>query len=314
MAGARQTVMSSAERLAISAIIIVASIFPVEWLPIGIQLLHGTDGQLSGKQGQVLLVRVPVQDQAATVSGQFRGRAIAFFPEFRPGEAQGYLGLLGLDMQDEPGTHSLDVEVATGGEKKVVHYAIIVSKEQYSVERLTLPKGKVDLDQKGLERYKAEQEQIKQALAEDSRERLWSADFVEPVAGRNSGRFGSVRILNGQPKTPHRGEDIAAPLGKDVVASNDGVVRLTVDHVFSGRGIYLDHGLGLYSMYFHLSEVLVKDGESVKAGQVIGKVGATGRATGPHLHWGVKVNGAWVNPFSLVELPILHAHRSAAAH
>jgi len=80
-------------------------------------------------------------------------------------------------------------------------------------------------------------------------------------------------------------------------------VRLVVDHIFSGRGIFVDHGLGLYSMYFHLSDVLVKEGDLIKAGQVIGKVGATGRATGPHLHWGMKVNGARVNPYALLELP-----------
>ncbi|MBA5875690.1 MAG: peptidoglycan DD-metalloendopeptidase family protein, partial [Nitrospira sp. CR1.2] len=82
-----------------------------------------------------------------------------------------------------------------------------------------------------------------------------------------------------------------------------GVVRLVVDHIFSGRGIFVDHGLGLYSMYFHLSDVLVKEGDLIRAGQVIGKVGATGRATGPHLHWGMKVNGARVNPYTLLDLP-----------
>ena len=109
--------------------------------------------------------------------------------------------------------------------------------------------------------------------------------------------------MNGQARNPHNGEDIGAPMGTDVMASNDGVVRLVVDHIFSGRGIFVDHGLGLYSMYFHLSDVLVKEGDLIKAGQVIGKVGATGRATGPHLHWGMKVNGARVNPYALLELP-----------
>jgi murein DD-endopeptidase MepM/ murein hydrolase activator NlpD len=92
-------------------------------------------------------------------------------------------------------------------------------------------------------------------------------------------------------------------MGADVAASNDGVVRLTVDHIFSGRGVYVDHGLGFYTMYFHLSEILVKDGDLVTAGQIIGKVGASGRATGPHLHWGVKLNGARVNPYTLLDLP-----------
>ena len=84
---------------------------------------------------------------------------------------------------------------------------------------------------------------------------------------------------------------------------NDGVVRLTVDHFFSGKGIYLDHGLGLYSMYFHLSQVLVREGQRVKRGEVIGKVGASGRASGPHLHWGVWVNGARIDPTALLALP-----------
>jgi murein DD-endopeptidase MepM/ murein hydrolase activator NlpD len=109
--------------------------------------------------------------------------------------------------------------------------------------------------------------------------------------------------MNGQARNPHNGEDIGAPLGTEVAATNDGIVRVTVDHIFSGRGIYVDHGLGFYSMYFHLSDILVKDGDLVRAGQIIGKVGATGRATGPHLHWGVKLNGARVNPYALLDLP-----------
>lgn len=133
--------------------------------------------------------------------------------------------------------------------------------------------------------------------------RLWQTGFIEPVHGKRTGIFGSVRIMNGQSRNPHNGEDIGAPMGTDVMASNDGVVRLVVDHIFSGRGIFVDHGLGLYSMYFHLSDVLVKEGDLIRAGQVIGKVGATGRATGPHLHWGMKVNGARVNPYTLLDLP-----------
>ena len=166
-----------------------------------------------------------------------------------------------------------------------------------------MPKDKVDLDEKAAARWKAEQEQVRKALAEESAMRLWQAGFIEPVHGKRTGVFGSVRIMNGQARNPHNGEDIGAPMGTDVMVSNDGVVRLIVDHIFSGRGIFVDHGLGLYSMYFHLSDVLVKEGDLVKAGQIIGKVGATGRATGPHLHWGMKVNGARVNPYALLELP-----------
>jgi murein DD-endopeptidase MepM/ murein hydrolase activator NlpD len=158
-----------------------------------------------------------------------------------------------------------------------------------------------------------EQEQVRQALSDNSALRLWHSGFIEPVSGKRTGIFGSVRIMNGQPRNPHNGEDIGAPLGTDVAATNDGVVRLTVDHVFSGKGVFVDHGLGFYSMYFHLSEILVKDGDLVKAGQILGRVGATGRATGPHLHWGVKLNGARVNPYALLDLPFKNGSGSVPA-
>ncbi len=295
--------ISRLDRMLITAVVLLSSVFPVELFSNAPPAPMGFDGQYSGKQGQVLLVKVKGEDQATEVKGTFLKRTIPFFREFRPGEPAGYIGLLGIDMQDEPGTHELAVEVKQGEQAKQLSVNVLVAKEKFTVEHLTLPKEKVDLDEKATARWKAEQEQVKQALAENSRLKLWRSNFVEPVNGKRTGIFGSVRIMNGQPRNPHNGEDIGAPMGADVAATNDGVVRLTVDHIFSGRGVFVDHGLGFYSMYFHLSDILVKDGDLVKAGQIIGKVGATGRATGPHLHWGVKLNGARVNPYSLLDLP-----------
>jgi murein DD-endopeptidase MepM/ murein hydrolase activator NlpD len=273
---------------------------------------QGADGRYTGKQGDIIVVTVPVDDSTTRVQGKFLGRSISFFPDMRLEELKGFVGLLGIDLQDEPGTHELIVEMKTGEQSRTLSYSISVVKGKFHVEHLTLPKDKVDLDEKTLARWKAEQEQVKAALATDSLSKLWQPGFVEPVSGKRTGIFGSVRIMNGQPRNPHNGEDISAPLGTDVVATNDGVVRLTVDHFFSGKGVFLDHGLGFYSMYFHLSDVLVRDGDQVKAGQIVGKVGATGRATGPHLHWGVKLNGARVNPYALLDLPFKSAVQSAA--
>ena len=274
---------------------------------------QGSDGHYSGKQGQIIVIKVPTDDATARVQGKFLGRSVSFFPEPRPDEPKGLVGLLGIDLQDEPGTHELTVELKMGEQSRTVRYSVSVIKEKFQVEHLTLPKDKVDLDDKAVARWKAEQAQVKEALATDSQAKLWQPGFVEPVSGRRTGIFGSVRIMNGQPRNPHNGEDISAPLGTDVLATNDGVVRLTVDHFFSGKGLFLDHGLGFYSMYFHLSEILVKDGDHVKAGQLIGKVGATGRATGPHLHWGVKLNGARVTPTAFVDLPFKGASSSAVS-
>src|SRR5207244_7585898 len=118
-----------------------------------------------------------------------------------------------------------------------------VDKEKFAVEHLTLPKGKVDLDEKSVTRWKAEQQLVQQALAENSRLKLWHSSFVEPVNGKRTGIFGSVRIMNGKPRNPHNGEDIGAPLGADVAASNDGAVRWAGGHVFYGLGVSLRQGL-----------------------------------------------------------------------
>jgi len=291
------------DRTVITAIVLLSSVFPVELFSNTPPAPKGLDGQYSGKQGQVLAVKVQGEEQATEVKGTFLSRTIPFFREFRPGEPAGYIGLLGIDMQDDPGTYELAVEVKQGEQAKQLSFNILVAKEKFTVEHLKLPKEKVDLDEKAVARWKAEQEEVKQALEENSRLKLWHSNFVEPVNGKRTGIFGSMRIMNGKPRNPHNGEDIGAPLGADVAATNDGIVRITVDHIFSGKGVFVDHGLGFYSMYFHLSEILVKDGDLVTAGQIIGKVGATGRATGPHLHWGVKLNGARVNPYSLLDLP-----------
>ena len=295
--------ISLLDRMLITSVLLLSSIFPVELFSSTTPAPMGHDGQYSGKQGQVLVIKVKGEEQATEVKGTFLKRTIPFFREFRSGEPSGYLGLLGIDMQDEPGTYELVVEVKQGEQVKQLSFNVLVAKEKFTIEHLKLPKDKVDLDEKALIRWKTEQEQVREALTENSRLKLWHSNFVEPVSGKRTGIFGSVRIMNGQARNPHNGEDIGAPMGADVVATNDGIVRITVDHIFSGKGVFVDHGLGFYTMYFHLSEILVKDGDLVTAGQIIGKVGATGRATGPHLHWGVKLNGARVNPYALLDLP-----------
>lgn len=293
-------------------VILLAAIFPVDPLPGTSPGSRGVDGQFSGKQGEVLLVRVPTgagPDGVVSVTGRFAGRTIPFFSESSgqtpdAERSPAFLGLLGLDMQEVPGTHELRVTVKSPGGTRELSFNVLVIRERYPVQRLHLPREMVDLDEEHLVRVKAEQEQVRTVLDVVSPERFWHGGFVEPLQGPSSGAFGGVRIINGQARSPHNGEDISAPLGTDVLATNDWIARMTVDHFFSGKGVVLDHGLGLYSMYFHLSEISVQDGERVKRGQRIGKVGASGRATGPHLHWAVRLNGSRVNPYSLLQLPL----------
>lgn len=287
----------------IGVMVLLAAAVPIDLLADSSLSSQPIKVDYSGKQGQILVVMIPNEVGTTRMRGTFLGRSVSFFQDTRAEVQNGFVGLLGIDLQDEPGIHELTVDVETGERDETVTYRVEVLKEDFYVERLTLPKSKVDLDKKSLARWKREQAQVKKLLENESLAKLWERGFVEPVAGKRTGIFGSVRIMNGQPRNPHNGEDIGAPLGTEVVSTNDGIVRLTVDHIFSGKGIFVDHGLGLFSMYFHLSEVLVKEGDRVKAGAIIGRVGATGRATGPHLHWGVKLNGARVNPYALLDLP-----------
>ena len=148
-----------------------------------------------------------------------------------------------------------------------------------------------------------EQTDVKKALSfNDENAQLSKNGFVLPLKGRISGHFGNQRIFNDVPKNPHSGTDIAAPKGTKIVASGDGKVLLAGGNYFySGNMVILDHGQGLKTIYAHLDKALVNVGDIVKKGDVIGLVGATGRATGPHLHWGATVNNVRFRPHSLLE-------------
>jgi murein DD-endopeptidase MepM/ murein hydrolase activator NlpD len=147
-------------------------------------------------------------------------------------------------------------------------------------------------------RRSTELAQIEAARAVRSDSAGWRQTFIRPVSGRISGLFGAQRIYNGTPDSYHNGMDIAAPSGRDYVAPADGVVTLAANDAFTLEGylLMIDHGMGLNSAFLHASELLVKEGDIVRQGQVIGRVGATGRASGPHLHWGMKWNSARIDP------------------
>lgn len=148
-----------------------------------------------------------------------------------------------------------------------------------------------------------ERRQVRGALAEDLRKAYWKTGFMQPVSGRNSGKFGGQRIMNGRKMNPHAGTDIAAPLGTPVAAAGDGKVVLTAGDLFySGNVVVIDHGYGLQTIYAHLNKITAQKGQKVKKGEIIGEVGKTGRVTGPHLHWGASLKGIRFNPFSLLRL------------
>ena len=279
---------------------LLTSIFPFQIVSGVERHLPSAEDRFSGKQGEILWIEVPVNSPQASVSGTLLKRKIPFF---RITDTS-FAAIVGIDMQDPPGVQELRISVQTTDQTEHLIYSVKIAKEKYAVQHLKLPKNKVDLDSKTLKRVRLEQKEMANAFHHVGTHPLWDGAFLEPTKGRVTGRFGSRRVINGQTKRPHSGEDIAAPEGTLVHAINQGTVVATVDHFFSGKGVIIDHGVGLFSMYFHLSEIDVQPGQSLKKGDPLGKVGSTGRATGPHLHWGIRLNGARVNPYALTALPL----------
>ncbi len=253
----------------------------------------------SVKQGDAFAVKIP----ESVITGVARSDGL--IARFSGREWQGFSTLdgtailMGVDMDAEPGAQEYVIERnGPQGAAIVARGAVIVKKTAFASQSLSLPDSQVDLDPDTLRRVEMEQSAMLAAM-QPVTPRLWEGDFVMPTAGDVQHTFGRRRVINGQPRNPHTGEDISAPAGAPVAAINHGTVRLVADQFFSGKSVVIDHGLGLYSMYFHLSEVSVRVGDVVVKSQLIGAVGATGRASGPHLHWGVRLNGARVNPLSL---------------
>ena len=213
-------------------------------------------------------------------------------------DGDGWTAVIGIPL-DQDAASPLEVDVAVPGAAPE-KLQMDLREADYRVQRLNVDRKYVDPGEEALQRIFAEREIIDAALANWRDHDAPELDLSVPVPGRRSSSFGSRRIFNDQPRSPHKGMDIAAITGTPILAPAAGVVTATGDFYFNGNTVIVDHGQGFVSLYCHLSEIAVDEGRTVGAGEELGKVGATGRVTGAHLHFATYLNGTAVDPALLL--------------
>lgn len=250
-------------------------------------------------QGQALQLDYPDKPDLREVVVSWNDRNIPFVRD-----NDRWITVIGIDLDTEVGEHRAETTFHfAGGSRETRAEIIDVKGKTFPTTRLTVAPKYVELSPEDQARAAADSKEIRAVYAQLTPRKYWTGPFRSPIPGVTGGRnFGHRRIFNDQPRAPHSGADLRASTGTEILAANTGRVVLAKDYFFNGNSVFIDHGLGVYTMYLHLSKISVKVGDVVKGGQVIGLAGATGRVTGPHLHWGARILDARVDPFSLFEL------------
>ncbi len=255
--------------------------------------------------GAPVLFEVHAPAKLESLTGTWLGHALTF--SYNPANKTWFV-LAGVSFDTKPGKYTLELAGETEKAKQPVHFA-----KMLAVGRAIYPKIKVQLavEKKFTAPSPEQQAQITESvktkqefLGRVTPEREWRGDFAAPVDAATSDVFGSQRIFNGVAQREHQGLDYRVPTGTSVHAMNDGTVLLARFLYFEGNCVVIDHGQGLLTLYFHLSELKVKEGEEIKRGQEIGLSGGTGRATGPHLHVAVRWEGTYLDPARLLQLSL----------
>lgn len=265
---------------------------------------------VESSQGSLLLLEVRSRVPILELAAEWNDKKVPFW-QARAQQPSGKStirdlrkALLGVDLEKLPGTYPLVAHVMVAKSSSTsCTVQIPIRRGKFATESLHVEKEFVEPDPEQIKRANEERDQLRHIFDQVTPQKLWTGRFRVPLDGvTTGGNFGKRRILNGQPGSPHGGVDFPATTGTPVHAAQGGHVVLAKELFFSGNTVVVDHGLGIYTFYGHLSAVDVQAGEAVDPGQVLGKVGATGRVTGPHLHWGLTVERARVNPLLLIPL------------
>lgn len=242
-------------------------------------------------------VLLSVEGAAGEPEGEFAGNPLSFVP------FQGrHLALVGLRIEQPAGELKFQVRFVASGAERRVDGTVAVLDPDFPARELKVSKRFTSPDRKARKRMKEDQKAFDQAFSQELAPPFFLDDFTWPRDAVRTAPYGDRRLFNGRQKSQHYGIDLDGAVGEPVGAANDGEVVMARDCFASGNTVVLHHGLGLYSAYFHLSKIAVAQGALVKQGQKLGLVGKTGRVTGPHLHFGTKLEGRWVNPESVLRL------------
>jgi murein DD-endopeptidase MepM/ murein hydrolase activator NlpD len=251
--------------------------------------------------GSPELIRVEAGD-AVGVEGEWQGHTLQFF---RGRDAQSWFALAGIDVEGAVGPSALRINARlAGGGVRDVSQTIEIQPSHYRTGELTVAPKFVEPSPQALQRIKAEQALKEKVFSASAAEPLWMGSFRAPVDAPPTDSFGTRRTFNGKLASIHKGMDFRAVTGTPVRAGNSGVVVLARRLYYEGNCVAIDHGLGLYTISMHLSRIDVKEGKRVASGELVGLSGATGRVTGPHLHWGVRWQDAYLDPAKLLGLDL----------
>ena len=247
--------------------------------------------------GSVFLMIVTCRDSPDRVVASALGKEVVFY---RDPDGTTWRGLVGVDLESRPGEYALIVKAIRKGRPSLAaRQALHVAPKRFPTRQLRVAPRYANPPESQLARIRQEAERLR-AIFQSVTPHRWSGPFLLPVGDNLASNFGARSIFNGQPRNPHARIDFMSPEGTPVRAPNAGQIVLAENLFFTGNTVIVDHGLGLYSLFAHLSRIDVQPGQAVESHATLGLVGATGRVTGPHLHWAVRLNEARVDPLSLV--------------
>jgi murein DD-endopeptidase MepM/ murein hydrolase activator NlpD len=242
--------------------------------------------------------------ELTNLQGEAATRKLSFWPS-SASAPHIYQSLIGIDLDQKPASYDLSIQATQTADNSPLacQAKFEVTEGHYKVESLKVAPKFVEPSPEDLKLAQDQGARLRAIFATVTPEKLWQGKFRMPIQGATSFKnFGSRRVLNGEPSSPHSGVDVGAVAGTPIHATQRARVVLAEPLYFSGNTVVIDHGLGIYTLYGHMESMSVKVGDTVAPGQVIGHVGATGRVTGPHLHWGLSISGAKVNALDLLSL------------